>query len=80
MTLTREAAQKRLQEALKYFRKAKRPLLAFQLLKAHPQLAQALPAEVPLDSPLALLGIGVKLYMQQLFSLLRSCVLVVRSR
>lgn len=75
MTLTGEAAQKRLQEAVKYFRKAKRPLLAFELLQAHPQLAQALPAEVPLHSPLALLSRAVKLYTQ-LISVLRSCVLV----
>ena len=47
-TLTGEAAQAKLQDAIKYHRKAKQPVKGFQLLKKHPHLAQSVPAEVHL--------------------------------
>lgn len=56
ITLTGEAAQARLQQAIEHCRKAKQPLLGFQLLQKHPQLAQALPAEVLYNTALALLS------------------------
>lgn len=52
--LTGEAAQARLQEAIKHYKKAKQYLPGFQLLQRHPELAKKMTSEVsPLDLTLA---------------------------
>lgn len=55
--LTGEAAQARLQEAIKHYKKAKQYLPGFHLLQRHPELAKKMTSEVsPWTSPvLALL-------------------------
>ena len=49
--LTGEAAQARLQDAIKHYKKAKQHLLGFQLLQRHPHLAQNMTAEVTSCAP-----------------------------
>lgn len=44
--LTGEAAQTRLQEAIKHYKKAKQYLPGFQLLQRHPELAKKMTSEV----------------------------------
>lgn len=51
--LTGEAAQARLQDAMKHYKKAKEHLLGFQLLQRHPELAKNMTFEVtPCTPPL----------------------------
>ena len=44
--LTGEAAQARLQDAIKHYKKAQQHLLGFRVLQRHPQLAANMTAEV----------------------------------
>lgn len=45
--LSGEAAQARLQDAIKHYKKAKQHLLGFRLLQRHPHLANNMTSEVP---------------------------------
>ena len=54
--LTGQAAQARLQDAIKHYKKAKQHLLGFQLLQRHPELANSMMPEV-LPCPLPLFAL-----------------------